>query len=333
VGALCVLAVAISPRLAFSQEPSAGDVAQARELFREGMALRTKGDAKGALDKLKAAHSLASTPITGVELGRTYVALGQLVEAREIFLATKNLPVQSRETERSVAARNDSAHLADEIRARIASLTIRVAGVPVDSVAIVVDGAALPKEALAAPRLVNPGTHHMVATSTAGGSAEANVDLREGESREVELKITFTTAAPSPPPSDAAPTRSEPTATAAEPSVERPSGGRAIVYAGFGLAASGIVVGTVTGLMSLSKASAVKDACDGTLCPRSVDDDLRTGRALSTASTISFVAAGVGASAGVLALLLAPRDERPAAARVSMRPWIAPTGAGLEGRF
>jgi len=69
--------------LARAQQHSAADVAQARVLFNEGTTLRDKGNLAGALEKLRTAHSISATPITGLELGRTYQALGKLVEARE----------------------------------------------------------------------------------------------------------------------------------------------------------------------------------------------------------------------------------------------------------
>ncbi|MGA2451387.1 MAG: hypothetical protein ABTD50_22245 [Polyangiaceae bacterium] len=67
-----------APSLVFAQEPhSAADIAQGREFFGEGLALRDKGDIAGALEKFKAAHALAGTPISGLELGRAYVAMNK----------------------------------------------------------------------------------------------------------------------------------------------------------------------------------------------------------------------------------------------------------------
>ncbi len=70
-------------RVAFAQQPSTADIAQARTLYNQGKELRERGDTAKALEKLKAAHALAGTPLTGLELGRTYMMLGQLLEARE----------------------------------------------------------------------------------------------------------------------------------------------------------------------------------------------------------------------------------------------------------
>ena len=167
--------------------------------FNQGLTLREKGDAAGAVERFKAAHALAHTPLTGLELGRTYALLRQLVEAREAFLSVARIPLMPEETFRAKTARSESALLAEQLRPRIPSLTVRITGVPADSVAVTIDGANVPTEALAAPRLVDPGSHNVFARSTSGGTAETKVELGEGDSRDVELKIVFTGGGQTPP--------------------------------------------------------------------------------------------------------------------------------------
>jgi hypothetical protein len=187
--------LAYAPR-AHAQQGSAGDIAQARELLNEGLELRRKGDNAGALGKLRAAHALARTPITGIELARAYVAVGKLVDAREAYLSIARIPERSEETAKSRAARAESAQSAEQLRARIPSLTVKISGVPLETVAVTIDGAAVPSEALAAPRFVDPGSHSVFARSTTGGTAETTVELKEGETREIELRIAFVGGVP-----------------------------------------------------------------------------------------------------------------------------------------
>lgn len=99
-------------REAHAQEASAVDIAQARELLNQGLDSRKRGDNAGSLEKLKGAHALGRTPITGLELGRAYAAMGQLVEARETFLSVERIPVRPEETARSKAARAQCAGIA-----------------------------------------------------------------------------------------------------------------------------------------------------------------------------------------------------------------------------
>jgi hypothetical protein len=327
------LAIAASCPVASAQQRSAADIAQARELFNEGLALRDRGDADGALEKLKAAHALGGTPITGTELGKAYTAVGKLVEARETFLDVGRLPVQPRETARSKLAREDSARLADDLRVRLPSLRVKITGAPSATVAVTIDGAAIPAEALDTPRLVNPGDHEVSARVASGASADAKVVLKEGESREVELKIGASRAAALS--SEATTAHAAPVPSpAVQPTRTPVSGGASpLVFVGFGIAAAGVATGSITGLMALSKGSAVKDACDGTTCPRSIDGDLKTGRTLGDVSTIAFAVGGVGAALGIVGLWLPRSRQTEAAASVTLTPWLAPGSAGVRGTF
>jgi hypothetical protein len=186
----------------------------------------------------------------------------------------------------------------------------------------------VPSATLSDPHPVNPGTHEIVAVSTDGTRAATSVDLKESESRGVDLSVAPPSGAPSSPSSAPGPS---PTQT---PPIEKrsgPSGTPLLVYGGFGLAAAGIAVGTVTGIVALGKGSSVSNACRNTLdCPESVVSDLNTGRTMAAISTVSFACAGAGAVAGVLALVLGHKKEAaPAAAWIA--PWAGPGAAGISG--
>src|SRR5690242_13340717 len=113
--AIALLAVSsLGPALASvasvaSAEPTAADLESARDLFKEGQALRAKGDLEGALTKFKAADALAGTPITGVELGKTLLQMGKLVEAREGFLSVGRIPTKPNESPQTKKARAEAA--------------------------------------------------------------------------------------------------------------------------------------------------------------------------------------------------------------------------------
>ena len=106
---------------AAQQQPSAADLETARSLYKQGKALEAKGDDKGALDKLTAAHALGRTPLTGIELARLQARLGMIVEAREVCLSIGRTQVASDETQRSADARTEAAKLAEAL-GRLSSL-------------------------------------------------------------------------------------------------------------------------------------------------------------------------------------------------------------------
>jgi hypothetical protein len=200
-----ILALAIGLPVFFAPcpawaEPSTSDYAQARELLNEGLDLRDAGDVRAALDKIQASNALAHTPITALELGCTYATLGRLVEARETLLSLARLEVRPEETERSKAARVQAEQLADALRARIPSLTVRITGIAPESAAVTLDGTDLPPQALIGHRLVDPGHHGVSARAPNGAIVEAEVLLAEGEERTIELAFPHAEAPPPAPP-------------------------------------------------------------------------------------------------------------------------------------
>ena len=138
--------------------PSAADLETARDLFRQGKELRAKGDLAGALEKLKAAHAYAQTPITAVELGRTHVARGELVAAREGVPSVARMRGQPDESENAGAARRAAAETADELRGRLATVEVEAA----EGDAVTLDGAPAQIVGGVATRKVNPGKRDVV---------------------------------------------------------------------------------------------------------------------------------------------------------------------------
>jgi hypothetical protein len=204
--AFFVATLAMAPA---ARAQTAADLETARALFKEGRELRAKGDLRGALEKLRAAHAAGRTPVTGIELARTHVMLGQLVEAREVALDAGRIRVAADETERSVEARADAARLADELRERIPDVTVHVSGVPGDVVPDVsLDGKALPAALLGQPFKVDPGEHVVVVVAPGGATSRATVAVGERESRAVA--VAYPAVGVAPPPGPPAPATSEP---------------------------------------------------------------------------------------------------------------------------
>jgi hypothetical protein len=301
---------AAAPRSAYAA-PTEADMAQARELLREGLDLRTKGDAAGAVEKLKAAYALVRTPITAVELGNAYLAANKLVEAREAFLSVARIPVRDEETDRSRAARAQSDNQAEQLAARIPRVHIRVTGVPADSVAVTVDGAAIPSEALDAPRFVNPGPHVVTARSTTGATADTRVDLREGESREVELKIVLTGGTPP----EGVPTSVAP-ALATHPAGTAPAPGtsRALEWSLIGV---GAAVGIAGGVLLGVEAQRSQDAAN-----QRNRDQYDSAKTLWTVGLGGAIAGGAAVVVGGV-VFLTRRDPSTGAASSDRRVWVS----------
>jgi hypothetical protein len=77
-----------------------------------------------------------------------------------------------------------------------------------------------------------------------------------------------------------------------------------MAIAGFSVAGAGLLVGAVTGGLSLSDAATLRDACPDGACPPELSDTLSRRDTLAHVSTASFALAGVGAVLGVVGVVL-----------------------------
>jgi hypothetical protein len=310
----------------------AGDVAKARELFVQASDQRDQGDVRGALEKFKAAHALAANPVTAFELARTYQLLGKLVEARDAFASIARMPAQPDESPRAILARQDAARAVEDLRRRIPMLSVKLAVAP-SAVSIAVDGTPLPPALLVALRPVDPGSHEIVAVGPGGERAVQRVDVKEGETREVDLATALAPTgsrelktAP-PPPVDPSPLGPATSPAPAAADVHNRFG--PLTYAGFAVGVAGFATGTILALVALSKASSVQGTCTDMACALSALDDLNSAKDLGYASAAAFAIAGAGVAVGIVDLLVyTPGPRSPSSTGFAVRPWV---GAGVGG--
>lgn len=328
VSTLLVILVLGSPSAARAQR-TAEDIASARQLYNEGIELRDKGDMKGALEKFKAAHALGNTPITGVELCRTYAALEQPIEARETCLGVGRIAPLPEESQRSTDARHDAARLAEAERVRIGSIRLRITGVPAGwQPTVTVDGHAIPPAALHEPRAVNPGIHTIVAKLGGGPETLAMLETRAGEARDLELAVQ-------PPP-----VGEEPADAVPVPSPSPPPSKNTFATASFVIAGTAAFAGTIAGLVAMSGEGDLDKACQSKICGRDQWDALDSAETWGNVSTASFVVAGVALGAGLVSTLTS-RSSKPARAagapgpvpKVTVTPVLGLGAAGVHGSF
>jgi hypothetical protein len=348
----CLVVASLGVAGVAAAEPSAADKETARGLMSEGRAGRDKGDLKAALKAFAAADSIMHVPTTGVEVAKTQAAIGQLVEARDTALKVMRSPESANEPGPFKAAREAATSLAQELETRIPSVVITVKGVPENATPMVtIDDAPIPSAALGDARKINPG-HHVIVAKAGGVDAKQEVDLAEKEKKEVAIELPAAGA-------NAAAGAGQGAGDAASTEQPADAGGgksgfsKAMLIGGFSVAGIGLVAGTITGVMSMSKTSSIKSSsgCAGSVCGPAEYDDISSARSMATISTVSFVVAGVGAVAGVIGLLTgntpagASTEPAPAAMpekapeetkesrRVHVQPWIGLGAAGLTGSF
>lgn len=316
------------PAAAHAQR-SAIDIESARQLYNQGVQLRDMGDLKGALEKLKAAHALGNTPITGVELCKTHVALVQPVEAREVCLGVARIPPLAGETSRSQDARNEAAKLADEQKPNIAIVRLHITGVPAGrEPTVLVDGAAVPTAALEQARAVNPGRHDVRARVGKGVESRSSFDLSPGETKDIALPV------------QAPPLEEEPVVVGPgrAPPPHRPN---PLATAGWIVGGAGLGIGAITGLVTMSKNSDLKKECPDNACGTAQHDDLDAAKTWGNVATAAFIVGGIGVAVGLFATLTAPKAAAQAAppralaqrTKATITPDFGPGGAGVHGTF
>lgn len=321
--ALLSASVLSAPRMAWAQPAaSAADLETARELIVKGRELRDKGDLPGALEKLRAAHTLAHTPITGIELARTHVALKQPLEARDVCLGIGRMPVTREETARSKEARDEAAKIAEEMRPKIASITVKVKAPADRTVVVKVDDVVVPVAGLEG-RKVNPGKHVVTARIDEGTEARVTLDVPEGGAKEIALEPEVPKAVAKRP--DDGPIVPKPDEWVEEKHLSP------LVPIGFAVGAAGVAVGSVAGILAISK-KADLSCGDNRECSGQAASDLTTARTMADVSTVAFVVGGVGAAVGVVGLL-SPSTVRVRKGSLTIEPYVAGTGGGIHGTF
>ncbi|HEY1694993.1 MAG TPA: hypothetical protein VGG39_22650 [Polyangiaceae bacterium] len=359
-----MIAIALAASSVAMAEPTAADKETARGLMTEGRADRDKGDLKGALKAFQGADALMHVPTTGLEVAKTQMAMGLLVEARDTALRVSRSQGGADEPAPFKQARDAASSLNDEIEARIPAVTVTLKNVP-DGVtaAVTIDGAPVPSAALGEPRKMNPG-HHVIVAKGGGVEAKAEVDLAEKDHKDVPLELPAGAqagVAAAGTTDGAAAGGSTDTAPAADTGVAGGKSGfsKGLVFGGFGLAGAGLIAGTITGVLSMSKTNSIKSSplCasggGSTQCGPGENSDISSAKSMATLSTVSFIVAGAGGVIGVIGLLTGNHSggSEPAAApasppsddtsggtdqsssRLELHPWFGLGSAGLTGTF
>jgi hypothetical protein len=314
---------------ALAADPTAEEKETARGMMDEGHARRDVGDHRGALAQFQGAEALMHVPTTGLEVAREQAALGLLAEARDTLQRIVHIPPAADEPEAFRAARDGAKFLDDELARRIPALVINIRDVNSDApMQVTVDDVQVPLAALIAPFKVNPG-HHVIVATTSGGAARKEVDVTDGQTATVVFD--FATAGPraQPVPPGAARRPKDADLGTSPPIVPW------LRWGGFGLGIAGMGVGSVTGAISISTTSSERSKCTNDRCPPTTWSGIDSARMMATISTVSFIAAGVGAALVIASFSIAGSTAAGNTARATPRvsPWIGAGSLGVDGAF
>jgi hypothetical protein len=308
----------------------------------EGRADRDNGDLQGALRAFAGADAIMHVPTTGLEVARTEAALGLLVEAWGTALRVSRIAERPAEPAPFKVARDAASVVKGKLEARIPLLTVTVENMPPGSTgAVTIDDVAVSPGTPAQPRMLDPGRHR-VSARTGGADRTQEIDLIEGDRKELKLELPVEAAVPRVAEGIA-------TATVIAPQAGRPGprdhgATTAWTLASFGLAGAGLVTGAIAGAVSLAKTRTIERSagCAGTVCGPAEYGDIHAARSTATLSTVAFIAAAGGAGVGLLALLegrssappnVTPERSARSESATRLEPWLAIRSAGVRGTF
>lgn len=314
-------------------EPSAADKETARKAMGEARDKRDANDFQGALSGFQKAHSIMNVPTTGIEVARTQQKLGLLKEAYETAQSVTKIAVGAKEPPPFATARVDAQKMADELATKIPSLNIKISETTEGVTATTsVDGQVVAPDARKAFH-VNPGAHTIVAKLSDGTEKTEKVTVGEGETKDVSFSFKKEIKEDKTPEDPTGPTEVAP---------QKSRYLRPLPIAGYAIAGVGLIAGSITGAIALSKASSAKDSCfNDTLCGPVTHDDIRSGRTMAKVSNVSFAVAGVGAAIAVVGIVMGGSNKASVESAATAKkpfepkitPWISTDSAGLAGTF
>lgn len=275
---------------------------QARQLATRGIELFHAGRAAEAYEQIERAERLYPALTHRVYLARALAEMGRWVDAKARYDA---IQAEGRSPSSTAAEREAyavAASEADALEAKIPTIRLSIRG---DFTDVTIDGEAIDPAQLGAPILVDPGPHRV---EVRAGEATAMETFSAVENERRELGIHA-------------------------PATEMGEVTYLPAAMAYGVGGISLVVGAVTGGVSLSKVSSFSERCVDLSCPPEDEPEADAARALGTASTVSFVVGGVAVAAGVAFTIWAPGVEGDEAQAIVLTPALGPGWVGIGGSF
>ena len=288
--------LALAWSLAALAEPTPEARALARSLFDEGRALGHEGRFPEACPKLEESQRLDPGLGTGFNLADCYEHVGRSASAWSLFGEVADAALHAGQAERERVARARALAL----EPRLGRLVVRAP----PGVVVTLDGRAVGSGALGSAMPVDPGDHRLEANAPGKRGRASTVRVFEARTTNADVAVLEDepAVAPSPPPAPAlAPTPSGPPPTA----TPSPDGVRTAPLLTAGVSVVALGLGTFFGLRARAKWSEAQPHCPAAVCDDVGFPAWNEARSNATASTVSFVIAGVAAATAVVLWIVA----------------------------
>ena len=275
---------------------TAQDAVTAEALFRKGVAEMLAGDYASGCTRIGESFRLDPQPGALFALADCESRWGKVATALAHFedylglVQGMTAGQKARQRDRVSKAKAEIAKLKPKVPELILVLPRHA---PPETV-VERDGVALGAAALGVGLPVDPGEHEVTTRVGDGPIRTTRFTLEPGEKRTVELEVEVPPP-PKPPPKPKA-----------KPAAARPV--PAAVWVAGGVGAAGLLVGSVTGVVVLSKKASIDDNCEGHACNPEGKRAADSAQAWATVSTLSFAIGVAGAGTAVVLLLTRPKS-------------------------
>ncbi len=316
---LVVASLVLAPLPALAQ-PSAAELAAARDLFEDGLKREEKGDFEGALANFRRVAAVKTTPAVRFHVALCLEKTGHLVDALNEFERALSDVNGDTSAPSATIAKNAGNHVTD-LRARIPRLLVRMPD-GAEGAVVEIDGTTIVPSLLGIALPYDPGTHVVTARAEGKHPFEQKVELVE-RGEQVEVAVTLT----------AEETKSVEKKTVAVETHESPSWPWPFIAAGIG---AGAAIGA--GVMYYQRSSTIRqldDTCglDRTRCPESKSYLEDRGKTYTSAGNVLLGVSAVAFGAAVVLFVTKPGDGETTATATTMG--LATDGSTLRwfGRF
>jgi hypothetical protein len=313
-----VFAAVAFPRLARANDPAAAQVLfnQAREAVRSG-------DYAAACPMFEESQRLDPAIGTKFNLADCYEHEGRTASAWALFLEVAAATKIASQGARELEARARAAALAP----RLSTLVVAPPSSKIDGLEVKRDGGeSLGPTQWGMPMPIDPGRHTFVASAPGHLPWQTTVEIAAGARR---VSLTIPALKPVPAPETPA---ASPADDASHTDESPPSNGlgaqRAAALVTGAVGVVGLGVGSVFGLVSVSKHGASDQGCNSqSVCSTSAAATRMDAIHAGNVSTVAFAIGAVAVATGVVLWVTAPTGS----AKVGLAP--LPTGAAMVGTW
>jgi hypothetical protein len=321
-----VLTWGLVGRSAFAQ----GDEAAAQALYEEGRALMEERELVAACDKLAESQKLSAKASTSLWLGTCHEKRGRFATAWTWFGTAVTLAGREGDAELAKSARERRAAM----ETLLARLTIRTAK-PLEGMQITLDGRPVTEAMLDTALPIDPGTHVLAAHAPGARAWTSRVVVPAVRADIIktipDLRAEVSPKAEGPP--GPKPKKKPGSRRPRVPPREVPRTSLA-VYIGFSFAGAGLVLGAITGIVTIANTHSIEERCneDG-VCPPEERQNIKDAKIAANMANVSFGVAIAGATVGIIGLFLGPDESPELTEESSLSPMVGPGFLGVRGRF